>query len=59
MKGQAATYTDKIAIQKQQSQSDQALIGRLSQELRGHPIIRSGNWDVEPPRKIMAIQSAP
>ena len=48
LKGQAATYTNRIVTQQQQSQSDQALIGRLSEELRGHPIIRNGELEPEP-----------
>lgn len=45
LKGQAATYEDIIATQQQDQQADQALIGRLSEELRDHPIIRNGELE--------------
>lgn len=48
LKGKAAGYTDKIAVQTQLSQSDQALIGQLSKELRDHPIIRNGELEARP-----------
>jgi hypothetical protein len=48
LKGKAAGYTDKIAVHTQRTQSDQALIGQLSKELRDHPIIRNGELEARP-----------
>jgi hypothetical protein len=45
LRGQAASYTNKIAVQNQLSQSDQALIGLLGEELKDHPILRDGKLE--------------